>query len=166
MSSFLFARKIVRYSLWRVVFLSADRAASASTLSEYVFALGSACFGRDSACVVKSSMRRSLSAEDGGLEISKEDVESSPSSIQLSVLCQDSHDQVRTCYETVLSVLKPYEQLGPRCVCLLSEQLLLSPSVCVDVLDRVRVCILDRMEARQTESLGEDQSSSFRVDGR
>lgn len=86
MSSSLLARKMVRYSLWRVVFLSADRAASASMLAEYVFALGSACFGRDSACVVKSSMRRSLSAEGGGLEISKDDVETSRSSMQMLAL--------------------------------------------------------------------------------
>jgi hypothetical protein len=81
---------MVRYSLWRVVFLSAERADSASMPAEYVFALGSACLGRDSACVVKSSIRRSLSAEDGGLEISNEDVATPRSSVQMSVLAQAS----------------------------------------------------------------------------
>lgn len=68
--------------------------------------------------------------------------------------------------EVLAGVVEPHEQLGSGCVDLLAKQLLVPPSVCVDALDRCGVGALDRVEARQAQALGEDQSSRLGVDGR
>lgn len=52
---------------------------------------------------------------------------------------------------------------GARGVC--SEKRRVLSAIRVDVVKRVGICMLERVESRQAQALGDDQTRSLRVDG-
>jgi hypothetical protein len=81
-------------------------------------------------------------------------IRSEPSATTTGAACQSAFfamawQRRRTCGILLITILYPHQQLRLRCVCGgAAEQLLVPPSIRVDVSNRLGVCVLDGVEAR------------------
>ena len=71
-----------------------------------------------------------------------------------------------TCCLILLGILCPDEQMRPGCIRVFgSKELRLLAPVRVDVLQRLGIGMLERVESRQAQALGDDKTRCLRADG-
>jgi hypothetical protein len=134
----------------------------------YVAPLGSDLRGRDWACRIMSSIRCLLSDADGGFAIVKLDDHNAGFVVMagdVSVPARRRACSVRTL--GVVNAFYPHQRVRLRPVYALpTKQLLLPASKGIDLLQTLFATRrLDRMESRQAQALGKDQSSGGCIDG-